>query len=195
LVPDILDGDALPISLLDTLEPPLDQKRKLTMAEKAANAATTIAQFGPWTIKHREAVTKPIIESFIAAVRADPGVTKVGAVGFCWGGRYAILQAQDNTGVDAAAALHPSMTSNADFEAITKPVTIAVGDRDSVVPKATVDGIIDVLEKKVDLPHEIRIYEGQIHGFAVRGDLSSEADRKAMDDAAQQVLDWFDKYL
>ena len=66
---------------------------------------------GPWLLTHREAVTKPLIDGFVNTVRNTPGTNKVGALGFCWGGRYAILQAHgqskdgsgsDIRGVDAA---------------------------------------------------------------------------------------------
>lgn len=55
--------------------------------------------------------------------------------------------------------------------------------------------IQDVLAKKTDVPHEIRIYEDQVHGFALRSDWSSEKDKKAMDDAERQGIEWFRKYL
>ena len=42
---------------------------------------------------------------------------------------------------------------------------------------------------------EVRIYEDQVHGFALRGDWSSEKDRKAMDEATQQGINWFKKHL
>ncbi len=45
------------------------------------------------------------------------------------------------------------------------------------------------------VPHGVQIYEGQIHGFALRSDWSSEKDKKAMDDAEKQGIDWFNTYL
>ncbi|KAF3937632.1 hypothetical protein ABW19_dt0207501 [Dactylella cylindrospora] len=154
-----------------------------------------MATFQPWAIKHREAVSKPIVDAFIAEVRKDTSISKLGVVGFCWGGRHAILQAREGTGINAAAALHPSLTAPADFEPVSVPLYLGLGDRDSVVPKSAVDAIIDVMEKKTDLDKEIRIFPNQIHGFAVRGDYSSDEDRKAMDQAAEEVVAWFQKYL
>jgi len=34
-----------------------------------------------------------------------------------------------------------------------------------------------------------------VHGFALRGDWSSEKDKKAMDEAEKQGIEWFKKYL
>jgi dienelactone hydrolase len=83
----------------------------------------------------------------------------------------------------------------ADIEGITKPISFAVGDQDSLLDKASVDQIIDVMEKKVDLPHEIRIYENQVHGFSIRGDYSDEKDKEAMDEVLKQGTEWLNKYL
>ena len=41
----------------------------------------------------------------------------------------------------------------------------------------------------------LQIYEDQVHGFALRGDWSSEEDKKAMDEAARQGIEWLNKYL
>jgi dienelactone hydrolase len=187
-------GDSLPIEFLNSIEPPLRTRAQLTLLDKTKATATIGATLGPWVVKHREGVTKPIIESFIAAVRAIPGTGKVGAIGFCWGGRYAILAAQGN--VDAAYACHPSLvTVPADFDPVTKPLSLAVGDKDSLLDNGTVGQIQDLMAKKTSLPLELRIYEEQIHGFALRNDWSSDKDRKAMDESEKQGIDWFNKYL
>lgn len=162
--------------------------------KSTANVGTTLP---PWLLKHREAVSRPLISSFIDTIRATPGVKKVGAIGFCWGGRYAILAAHEGAGsVDAAYACHPSLVAvPGDFEPVVKPLSLAVGDHDSLLDNKSVGQIQDVLAKKTDVPHELRIYEDQVHGFALRNDWSSEKDRKAMDESEKQGTAWFEKYL
>ena len=54
--------------------------------------------------------------------------------------------------------------------------------------------IQDFLAEK-DVPSEVKVYEDQIHGFAVRGDWSSDKDKKAMDECHEQGVAWFNKYL
>lgn len=55
--------------------------------------------------------------------------------------------------------------------------------------------ITELMGKKTELPHELRIYEDQIHGFALRSDWTSEKDGRAMDECGKQGVVWFDKYL
>lgn len=98
--------------------------------------------------------------------------------------------------MDAAFAAHPSLVAvPGDFDPVSKPLSIAFGTKDSLVDDKTRGGIIDVMSKKTELPHEIRIYDDQVHGFALRSDWSSETDKKAMDEATRQGIEWLDKYL
>lgn len=196
-VPDIHKGDSLAIEFLQAIEPPLPVRESRTIYDKAAATAATAATLGPWLARHRERVSGPLINEFIKAVTQIPGTAKVGAIGFCWGGRYAILAAHGGEGsVDAAYACHPTLVAvPADFEPVIKPLSLAIGNKDSLLDMVTVGKIQDVMGKKTHSPHEIRIYEGQVHGFALRSDWSSDKDRKAMDDAEKQGVEWFKKYL
>ena len=175
------------------------------MVGKAKNTAIVSTTLGPWLIKHREAVSRPIIDGFVNAVRMIPGTNKIGAIGFCWGGRYTILQAHGQRkdesgssigGVDAAYACHPSLVAiPGDFDPITKPISFALGMKDSLLDETSIGKIQDVMAKKTDVPHELRLYEDQVHGFALRGDWSSDKDKKSMDEAEEQGIEWFEKYL
>ena len=193
------------MSFLQSVEPPLKDKENAGMVDTVKNSATVATILPPWLLKHREGVSKPLIDGFINTVRMIPGTDKIGAIGFCWGGRYAILEAHGPTknaegatigGVDAAYTCHPSLVSiPADFDPITKPLSLALGTKDSLLDQKSIGQIQDVMAKKTDVPHEIRIYEDQVHGFALRSDWSSDKDKKAMDDACEQGIKWFSKYL
>ena len=111
-------------------------------------------------------------------------------------GSYVILQAHGHRkvahggsigGVDAAFAIHPSFVSiPSGFDPVEKPLSLAMGTKDSLLPMGQIRQIQDAMAKKADVPHEIRIYEDQVHGFALRGDSSSNKDKKAIEDAEKQ---------
>jgi len=200
-IPDVHEGDSLPISFLQNVEPPLKDKEQAGLIDQAKNTAIVATTLPRWLAKHREGVSRPVIDGFINTVRMTPGTNKVGAIGFCWGGRYAILQAHGKQegsvgGVDAAAAFHPSLTAiPADYDPISKPLTLGMGTKDSLLSVDQIGQIQDILAKKTDVPHEIRIYEDQVHGFALRSDWSSDKDKEAMDEAEKQGIEWFNEYL
>ncbi len=82
-----------------------------------------------------------------------------------------------------------------DFESVSKPPGLAVGDHDSLLESNTIGQIQDFRAKKTSLPHELRIYEDQVHSFALRGDWSSEKDQKATDEVEKRGIEWFNKYV
>lgn len=199
-IPDVQQGDSLPHDFLQDIEPPLEVRENLTALEKTAKTAKVGATLGPWLMKHREGVTLPLVDGFIKTVRMIPGTDKVGVIGFCWGGRYAILAAHEERqepgmGVDAAYACHPALVAiPGDFDPVTKPLSLACGDKDSLLGEKEIGQIKEMLEKK-KIPTEVKVYEDQVHGFSLRGDWSNEKDKGAMDGAVKQGIEWFNKFL
>lgn len=192
-LPDFHQGDSLPEEFLQDAEPPLKVRENLSILDKGIKTAKVATTLGPWLVTHREAVSKPLIDGFINTLKYTPGTNKIGAVGFCWGGRYAILMAHGQ--VDAAVACHPSLVAvPGDFDPVTKPLSLAVGDQDSLLDMGTVEKIKGLMEKK-DVPSETVIFEDAVHGFALRSDWSSEKDKHSMDKAEKQGIEWLKKYL
>lgn len=176
-VPDTASGDSIPHEFLQKVEPSLKTQEMLSITEKARDSAIVTATLAAWMPKHVDAVTLPLINGFINAVRTTQGTDKIGAIGFCWGGRYAILQAHGPSidgegnsvgGVDAAYACHPSWLSvPGDIEQVKKPLSIAIGDKDGLVDLDTIGKIKDVLDAKADVPHEIQVRDLFSYDFAL----------------------------
>lgn len=73
-------------------------------------------------------------------------------------------------------------------------MSVAVGEKDSLLDLKSVEQIRDALNK-TGVPTEVKIYDDQVHGFALRSDWSSDKDKQAMNDAEKQGIEWFKKYL
>lgn len=128
--------------------------------------------------------------------KADTRSGKVGAVGFCWGGRYAVLLGGGASPlVDAVVANHPSFLTDEDIAAVTKtPVAIFWGDRDEILPAGQLDGFEAVLTKNLGATKVlVKRYAGTVHGFTIRGDDQNEREKKEKEEAATLSVEFTKK--
>jgi dienelactone hydrolase len=184
-----------------------------TIFVKPVLVLKVISSFIPFVFFCRESVTKPRIISYLQALRTDPETSnlKIGVAGFCWGGLHAVKLAQDAPSTrahrvgaesgqlqplaDVVYTAHPSMVAvPADFEKVTIPLSVAVGDVDFAMKLADSTKAKDILEKKGD-DHEVVIYPGGKHGFAVRGDPSDPTQKELAEQAEAQALAWFKRWI
>jgi carboxymethylenebutenolidase len=101
----------------------------------------------------------------VAALRARPeiGGGKVGAIGYCMGGRLAFLAAA-TAGVDAAVAyygggIHDQLDKAASIKC---PVLFHYAERDDHISMAAVDKVRTAMHGKAA---EVHVYPGAMHGF------------------------------
>jgi carboxymethylenebutenolidase len=101
----------------------------------------------------------------VAALRARPevGDRKVGAIGYCMGGRLAFLAAAI-AGVDAAVAYYGGGIHDQLDKAgsIRCPVQFHYAERDDHIPASAVERVRGAMAGKAA---EVHVYPGAMHGF------------------------------
>ncbi|KAK3399369.1 Alpha/Beta hydrolase protein [Sordaria brevicollis] len=150
---------------------------------------------------HGTNATDPIIASTISYLRTTLGVTRIGAAGYCFGGKYAFRFLEGNTNltaqsetVDAAFTAHPSLLENEEIVAIQGPVAIAAAENDELLPlERKLE--IEALLKGTGREYGVNLYSGTNHGFAVRADVSDREQRFAKEGAFLQAVRWFGEFL
>jgi carboxymethylenebutenolidase len=127
------------------------------------------------------------IQATIKVARADAQCDgKVGAVGFCLGGRLAFLTAT-RTDVDAAAYGVGIESLVGEAEKLTRPLLMHIAEEDEFVPKEAQAIILQALKDHPQI--EIHTYAGRNHAFArVGGAHYDEADAKLANGRTQQFF-------
>lgn len=192
-LPDFYLNDSLSEEV-ETLTLP-DSSR--TYFRAAVDVSKAGGMFVPWMYRHRESVMRPLVEQFLSALRTSKPDAKIGAIGFCWGGRYAVLLSQKDAPVqvDVAVACHPgNLAYPEDIEKIDRPVSIQCGDADKLVPVKNLDIAASVMKQKT-VPGEVVIYKDMIHGFAIRGDLSVQKNLDAREQCLESTVKWLSMYM
>ncbi|KAI1502782.1 dienelactone hydrolase [Biscogniauxia marginata] len=143
------------------------------------------------------------------------------AVGYCFGGRYILLLASERTPpqagwsgaqkpadeeagegqgptkkgpyIKAGALAHATLVSPDDFQHLKVPVSLVCVEHDPMFP----DEVREVGENamsKANLEHEVQVYPGVPHGFAVIGDYSDSNIKDAQSTAFEQMLKWIKEH-
>jgi pimeloyl-ACP methyl ester carboxylesterase len=154
----------------------------------------------PFLYYNRPGLSWPKVRQFIDALRSEDPSIPLGVAGFCWGGKHAILLAHGEASaagkplIDAAFAGHPSfLTLPSDIEKVKLPLSIAVGDHDSVLNAAAIKKVEGVLKKLEDVKSEVVVYNDAGHGFCVRADPGREDVLEQSEKAEEQAIRWFAK--
>ena len=131
------------------------------------------------------------LDSTIETLRGMDGCSgKVGAVGFCLGGRLAYLTAT-RTKADAAVGYYGIMLTEHMDETLSAPVLLHMATEDEFCPKEQQAEIRAALEGNDKAT--IYVYEGQDHAFARVG--GKHFDQASADAARERTLDHFRVHL
>jgi carboxymethylenebutenolidase len=136
------------------------QQRRLDVGYEGADRQRGIELMG----QTKPAELEADIVAAVKALRARSEVTgKVGAIGYCMGGRLAFVAAAA-AGVDAAVAYYGGGIHNILDKAagIQCPVLFHYAEHDDNIPPAAVDKVRTAMHGK---SAEVHVYPGAMHGF------------------------------
>jgi dienelactone hydrolase len=142
-MPDLFSGDVIP--------------------RDAMGATSPTFNMTAWRAKHNVQVVDAIVESTIKAMRSELGVKRIGAVGYCFGGKYVARFLAPGKGLDAGFVAHPSGIETAELQAIANPISFAYPENDGANPPAARHSAEEVLLKK-NATYQMTLYGGAEHG-------------------------------
>ena len=132
------------------------------------------------------------LQATMAHLRGQAGVDgdRIGAVGFCMGGAYALQLAVTEKGMKAASVFYGANPKPLEALAQACPIVGSYPDKDFTTQAAR--ELETVLEKNT-ISHDIKIYEDTKHSFfnQQRTPLEVEASK----DAWQRMLSFFHEHL
>ncbi|KAM5550790.1 endo-1,3,1,4-beta-D-glucanase [Rosa sericea] len=128
----------------------------------------------------------------IAALK-NKGVSGIGAAGFCWGGKV-VAELSKGYCTKAAVLLHPYLVTLDDIKETKTPIAILAAQFDNSTAPELVKQFKEVLStNKVD--NFVKIFPGVSHGWTVRYNDDNVTAVKSANEAHQDMLDWFTKYV
>lgn len=194
-VPDLMAGDSLPVAYEEVLAKD-NSDGVLARVAKGVRFVASVPSLIAWMTRHGDAVTQPRAGAFLAGLRGERGVTRVGVLGYCWGGHAALVLAAAGK-VDAVAPVHPSSSALAATLATMRvPSLWALGGDDAVSPsEATVRAALARAPQPARDSADVVTYPGCSHGFALRGNLADAVVSAARTDVVNRTSVFFAKWL
>ncbi|KAK4464089.1 protein AIM2 [Cladorrhinum samala] len=148
--------------------------------------------------KHTPEVTDPIVASAIGYLRDKLKVKKVAVAGYCYGGKYAFRFVAGGGAqqaiADVAFSAHPSLLTESEISAVSKPMAVAAAETDSLL-NVTARSNMEVLLKETGQRYQVNLYSGTPHGFAVRANLSDPQQKYGKEESFVQAVRWFDTFF
>nr|XP_036583963.1 dienelactone hydrolase family protein [Colletotrichum truncatum]KAF6793222.1 dienelactone hydrolase family protein [Colletotrichum truncatum] len=143
--------------------------------------------------QHGTNVTDPIVANAIQYLRKELGVAKVAATGYCFGGRYAFRELAEGKGADVAFAAHPSLLTDDEIKAITRPASVAAAETDNLMSPAR-RAEVEALLSQTGQPFSLSLYGGTSHGFGVRANISNPREKFGKEEAFFQAVRFFNTW-
>ncbi|KAK8143048.1 hypothetical protein G3M48_007813 [Beauveria asiatica] len=209
LMPDIFGGDAAPgaVTITDDTSSWLEQiKLKAAEVTKSFVIDMWLARVTPdrvLPVLHK--VLDAARDSYADAVKQGGGIY---AVGYCVGARFVLLLGKqtEETGADeesgptthgpyikAGALAHAASVAPEDFDNVSVPLSLVCVEDDPLFSDE-VRTLGEDAMSKANLEHEVQVYPGVPHGFAVVGEYAEAAIKDAQATAYAQMLKWIKEH-
>ena len=123
-------------------------------------------EYDKYLKSHTELDVRDDIQAAASYLRTQPFVSPggMGIVGFCFGGRMAMLYAARSREIDAVVPFHPGVMKEGELKRLVVPVQIHHGTADGAVSVKEIQNVEKTL-KAQKTPVELFTYEGADHGF------------------------------
>jgi dienelactone hydrolase len=213
-MPDQFGGDPAPNTVPEPTSPSdmsMIEKFKLGLVDAVKSFTIDM-----WLARHTPERVLPILhkvldaakEEFADAIANGGGVY---AVGYCFGAKYVLLLAGENPDkllwmeetpgqaeegkirkgpfIKAGAVAHGTQVTPDDIGAVKVPMSIICVEDDPLFPDEIRQAGEDILGKS-GVEHEVKVYPGVPHGFAVLGDYPDSKIKEAQQQAFAEMLGW-----
>ncbi|KAK3648608.1 hypothetical protein LTR56_007434 [Elasticomyces elasticus] len=216
VMPDQFAGDPAPTTTTSITpaeaHPSIIEQVKLGVASVAKSFTIDM-----WLARHTPEKVLPILHAVISSVKEEyaDAVSSGGgiyAVGYCFGAKYVLLLAAElekdvvsgqrapetqaeegmvkqGPQIKCGAIAHGTQITVSELAGVSVPMCVVAVKEDSLFPDHVREKGVEAMQKN-GLEHEVTVYEGVPHGFAVLGDYADEEIVGKQRDAFGQMLGW-----
>lgn len=184
-VPDLFKGGGIAEDGLAFLPQSVKEVAAQSLLQKAT-AGLKIAPLAPFFLKHRHATKYDDLDAFLVTLKAEKKLNKLGATGYCYGGKLSLLYNTRGL-IDVSVACHPSMVNiKQDVAGLKGPTFFACTEYDPIFPESMRKQAEEALTKRgaEAPPFEIKTWENTVHGSFTRPKLDDPLIKQAFEEVS-----------
>ncbi|KAL2556819.1 alpha/beta-hydrolase superfamily protein [Forsythia ovata] len=155
--------------------------------------ANTEKPLGVWKGLHEPDKAFEDAKPVLVALRSK-GISAIGAAGFCYGAKVVVELAKCGL-IQAGVLLHPTFVTMDDIKEVMAPMAVLGAEVDKISPPELVKQFEEILSSKPEVDGFVKIFPGVAHGWSVRYRMGDEMAVKCAEEAHQDMLNWFIKYV
>ena len=136
----------------------------------------------------------PAILSFARLLRQQH--KHIGAVGYCWGGKPALILASKANArlVDCISIAHPSFCTKEDISGVAVPIQIIAPEHNPQYTPELKEHSHKTFQM-LGISYDYLYFPGRKHGFAVKCEENDAGEKKDMNFAKNAVVYWFSSHF
>ncbi|EJC97916.1 dienelactone hydrolase endo-1,3,1,4-beta-D-glucanase [Fomitiporia mediterranea MF3/22] len=158
----------------------------------------TIIKGLPSLISSRPSVVDGRIHTFIKKIKDEKKYTRIGAVGYCFGGSTLVRLASKDL-INSAVVVHPGRITTTEIAAMKIPTSWQCAEEDMAFGPKLRNEAEAIFAARKDKPefidYEFHDYKGTVHGFGARPNFAIPEAKEGFEKQFEATVQWFKKTL
>ncbi|MFW0786376.1 dienelactone hydrolase family protein [Gordonia sp. CPCC 206044] len=161
---------------------------------------TSFGELMDWSANLKDQDVLRELKILLAYLREDLGLERIGVVGWCLGGRYALILGGLESDLANVVAVHPTITTSVAADGVVDavaeslrteaPVFVAYPGKDSIVSRESFLALQEALQSRVEAASIIHLYPQAKHGFSDKRRHNEEVNVDAYMSTWPQALEF-----
>ncbi|XP_006019032.1 carboxymethylenebutenolidase homolog [Alligator mississippiensis] len=154
------------------------------------------ADFADWLKKHDPTKVDRETDAVLKYLKEQYGAKKIGVVGFSWGGMAVHHLMLTNPELQTGVSFYGIIRNTEDRYNLLNPTFFIFGEKDHTISLKQITLLEEKLKQYCQVPYFLKVYPGQVHGFAqFKPDDTKPQDKPYIEQARKDMFDWIEKFV
>ncbi|OPJ76480.1 carboxymethylenebutenolidase-like protein [Patagioenas fasciata monilis] len=154
------------------------------------------ADFADWMKEHDPMKVDKETDVTLKYLKEQCGAKKIGIAGFSWGGMAAHHLMLKNSQLAAGVSLYGIIRDSEERYDLLNPTFFIFGEKDHTISYDQITLLEDKLKQYCRVAYKIKVYPGQVHGFAqLKPEDMKPEDKPYIEEARKDMIDWIKQFI